>query len=123
MDATASFHFTLQRDQIFLLAVASGAFTASYLIIKNFSLVPPQLAYTALGAITIVAITAIRSQQQPPRTHDTNLFIDDFIVHREHPANRRRNNLPLQHQPARRNLNHRRNNNNIINPNNANIVD
>ena len=120
MNSTVSFHFTLTKDQIFNLAVTAGAFTSVHIITKHFALVPPQLAYAAIGAITIVAVAAIRSQHTS-RPLETDIYIDDFITHRAQPPNRRRNNHPpLQNQPVRRNI---RRNNNVNNPNNANIVD
>jgi hypothetical protein len=126
MNATLSFNFNLSNDHFFQLVVATTAFTAIHLIIKHFSLVPPQVAYTAIGAVTIVAISAFHSQRakRTNRPPPSDIYIDDFINHRPPPANRRHNLPAHPHQPPRRhNNNNRRHNNNINNPNNANIVD
>ena len=121
MNASLSFNFTLPKEHFFQLAVAAGAFTAIHSIITNFALVPPHVAYTAVAAVTIVAITAIHSQRatRPTSLQGPDIYIDDFIAHQAQPRNRR-NNLPANHQPPRRNNYQRRN---ILNPNNANIVD
>ena len=122
MNVSLSFNFTLPKEHFIQLAVAAGTFTAIHSIIQNFALVPPNVAYTAIAAVTIVAITASRSQRatRPTNPPAPDIYIDDFIAHQAPPRNRH-NNLPAHpHQPARRNNNQRRN---ILNPNNANIVD